>query len=315
MVLRDVVFELNLIEGERIAWHGRFHRHERNEYEVVFFLDGSGTFLIGANQYPIAGGKFFLNRGDTYHQIIPNRKSSRPVTYYAILFRLDGSDRHFADLLDCLLERAGQQITANLSFRFQFEEIAELSRSSDRSLIKAAEYCFLSLLYKVYGKIIAEKLPEFLDKNDAEEPPPPSFYAPLPKKIVTAMPASMMAAVHIKKALAIMEKSLRYSMGMDEIARRLALSPEHFTRIFKREVKMSPLQYFLRLKIENAAGLLISTNKCINEIANWFGFENQFHFSRVFKRYTGLSPLKYRKIYLQTVDFTPAETGRIASLI
>ncbi|MDR2053643.1 MAG: AraC family transcriptional regulator [Treponema sp.] len=103
-----------------------------------------------------------------------------------------------------------------------------------------------------------------------------------------------------------MEKSLRQSIGMDEIARLLALSPEYFTRIFRQEIKMSPLQYFLRLKIEGAAGLLISTNKRINEIARWFGFENQFHFSRVFRRYTSLSPLKYRKIYLQTVDFAPA---------
>jgi transcriptional regulator GlxA family with amidase domain len=115
-----------------------------------------------------------------------------------------------------------------------------------------------------------------------------------------------MAAIHVKKAVAIMEKSLRQSIGMDEIARLLALSPEYFTRIFRQEIKMSPLQYFLRLKIEGAAGLLISTNKRINEIARWFGFENQFHFSRVFRRYTSLSPLKYRKIYLQTVDFAPA---------
>ncbi|GHT77493.1 hypothetical protein FACS1894130_01950 [Spirochaetia bacterium] len=306
MVLRDVVFEYHLIEDERIAWHGRFHRHEGNEYETVFFLEGSGTFLIGANQYPIAAGKFFLNRGDIYHQIIPNRKSGRPVAYYAILFRLDRDDLSFADFLDCLLKRAGQQIAANLSLRFQFEEIAELFHSNDQGLAKAAEYCFLSLLYKAYHKVIVEKMPEFLDKNDTEGPPPPSFFAPLPKKLLADMHTSMMAAIHVKKALAIMEKSLHSPLSMDEIAHRLALSPEHFTRIFKRETRMSPLQYFLRLKIESAVGLLISTNNRISEIAYRFGFENQFQFSRVFKRYTGLSPLGYRKIYLQTVDFTPS---------
>ena len=107
-----------------------------------------------------------------------------------------------------------------------------------------------------------------------------------------------------------MEKSVQRSIGMDEIARILSISPEYFTRIFKNEIKMGPLQYFLRLKIEGAAGLLISSNKLISEIASWFGFKNQFHFSRVFKRYTGISPLEYRKIYLQTVDFSPSETGK-----
>jgi AraC-like DNA-binding protein len=306
MILWDVVFEYNLIEDDRIAWHGRFHRHQRNEYEAVFFLEGSGIFLIGTNQHPIAKGKFFLNRGDTYHQIIPNRKSGRPVAYYAILFRLDDENEKLSLFLDCLLERFGQQTMASLSLRFQCEEIAELFWSKDRALAKAAEYSFLSLLYRVYHKAIAEKLPEFLEFKDTRGLMPPSFYAPLPKKIIRDISASEMAAIHVKKAVAIMEKSLCQSVGMNEIARLLDLSPEYFTRIFKREIKMSPLQYFLRLKIEGAAGLLISTNKRVSEIARRFGFESQFQFSRVFKRYTSLSPLEYRKIYLQTVDFAPA---------
>ena len=309
MFLRDVVFEYNLVEDERIAWHGRFHRHQNNEYEAVFFLDGSGTFLIGVNQYPIAKGKFFLNRGDIYHQIIPNRKSSHPVTYYALLFRLDNNDDQFSSFLECLLERCGEQTTASLSLRFQCEEIAELFRSNDPSLVKAGEYSFLGLLYKVYHKDISEKLPEFLGLKDTEALPPPSFYAPIPEKVIRDMTSSAMAAIHVKKALVIMEKSVRHSICMNEIAGLLEISHEYFTRIFKMELKMCPLQYFLRLKIEGAAGLLISTNKRISEIAGWFGFENQFHFSRVFKRYTGISPLEYRKIYLQTVDFTPADTG------
>ncbi|MCL2127245.1 MAG: AraC family transcriptional regulator [Treponema sp.] len=305
MVLRDVVFEYSLVEDERIAWHGRFHRHQNNEYEAVFFLDGSGTFLIGVNQHPIAKGKFFLNRGDTYHQIIPNRKSSRPVTYYAILFRLDDDDGPLSSFLDSLLERCGQQIMASLSLRFQCEEIAELFRSTNRALIKAAEYNFLGLLYKVYHNVIIEKLPEFLGHRDTEGLPPPSFYAPLPKKVIRDISTSQMAAIHVKKALVIMEKSVQQAICMNKIAGHLTISPEYFTRIFKQEIKMSPLQYFLRLKIEGAAGMLISTSMRISEISAWFGFENQFHFSRVFKRYTGISPLVYRKIYLQTVDFTP----------
>ena len=305
MILRDVVFVYNLVEDERIAWHGRFHRHQSNEYEVVFFLDGSGTFLIGTNQHPIAKGKFFLNRGDIYHQIIPNRKSSHPVTYYAILFRLDNNEDQFSAFLDHLLEIFGQQTMVSISLRFQCAEIAELFRSNDRALIKAAEYHFLGLLYNVYHRIINEQLPEFLGFSDIENLPPPSFHAPLPKKEIHDVSASVTAATHIKKALAIMEKSIQHSIGMNEIAFLLAISPEHFSRIFTQEIKMSPLQYFLRLKIEGAAGLLISTNKRISEIAFWFGFENQFHFSRVFKRYTGIAPIEYRKIYLQTVDFTP----------
>jgi transcriptional regulator GlxA family with amidase domain len=99
------------------------------------------------------------------------------------------------------------------------------------------------------------------------------------------------------------------ALGIDEVARIVGISMEHFIRIFRREVKMSPHQYIMRLKIEGATGFLISTSKTVEEISEWFGFKNQFHFSRVFKKCTGLSPSQYRKIYVQTVDFA----GRVLS--
>ena len=231
------------------------------------------------------------------------------MAYYAILFRLDNEDGSRSDFLDCLLERFGQQTTASLSLRYQCEEIAELFRSNDRSLIRAAEYNFLGLLYKVYHKVITEKLPEFLERNGTERLIPAEIPPPFAKEITGNNPISAMAEIHVKKALAIMEKSVQRSISIGEIARLLAVSPEYLTRIFKSETKMGPHHYFLRLKVEGAAGLLISTNKLISEIALWFGFKNQFHFSCVFKRYTNISPSGYRKMYLQTVDFSQLEIG------
>jgi transcriptional regulator GlxA family with amidase domain len=110
--------------------------------------------------------------------------------------------------------------------------------------------------------------------------------------------------VHTEKALALMEKAVRENALVEDFARRLGLSEEHFIRIFRDEVHMTPHQYFLRLKVEGASGMLISTDRTIGEISDWFGFENQFHFSRVFRKCTGMSPALYRKTYIQTVDFT-----------
>jgi transcriptional regulator GlxA family with amidase domain len=65
------------------------------------------------------------------------------------------------------------------------------------------------------------------------------------------------------------------------------------------------LQYALHLRVEAASGEVIGTERSIREIAERFGFENQFHFSRVFKKCTGLSPSTYRKYYIQHVDLLP----------
>jgi len=101
-----------------------------------------------------------------------------------------------------------------------------------------------------------------------------------------------------------MQKSVRENIKIEDLSWKLGLSGEHFIRIFREQVRMTPHQYFTRLKVEGASALLMSTDKPVGEISDWFGFENQFHFSRIFKKCTGMSPLDYRRTYLQTVDFT-----------
>jgi AraC-like DNA-binding protein len=104
-----------------------------------------------------------------------------------------------------------------------------------------------------------------------------------------------------------MQKEVRDNLRVEDIAAQLNLSGEHFSRLFHREVSLPPHQYFLQLKVQDASGMLISTAKTVGQIADYFGFENQFHFSRVFKKCTGLSPLQYRRSYLQMADFVPRD--------
>ena len=101
-----------------------------------------------------------------------------------------------------------------------------------------------------------------------------------------------------------MTKMVRENSTIEDISWKLGLSEEHFIRVFRDEVRMTPYQYFTRLKVEGASGMLMSTDKSVGEISAWFGFENQFHFSRIFKKCTGMSPVEYRKTYLQIADFS-----------
>ena len=83
------------------------------------------------------------------------------------------------------------------------------------------------------------------------------------------------------------------------MAYKLGFSAEHFIRIFRTRMNMTPHQYVMRLKIEAAASELITSEKAIAIISDKYAFENQFHFSRVFKKCTGLSPSAYRHFYMQ----------------
>ena len=63
---------------------------------------------------------------------------------------------------------------------------------------------------------------------------------------------------------------------------------------FKKQTGLSPLQYYLLLKIEKSKELLLSSQKNQKEIAFELGFESDYYFNRLFKQKTGLSPGKFR---------------------
>ena len=278
MEIRDAVFVYRLAGGDRLSWHGRYHAHGTDEYEIHFFLEGRGIFRNNSARTVISGGKVFLTGPNEFHSIIPESVSA-PITYFAVLFSFSNSGPD--DLirrLDYCLEQNGHSVTADSKYRFQFEDILQMGRSNDAVLRESAGHLLMSLLYRFFGQSGG-----------------------------TAPPADQGGKnrgyhVHTQKALMIMEKSVRKQMKVSDIAEKIGLSGEHFIRLFRKEIRMTPHQYFIRLKIEGASALLISSDKKVGDISDYFGFENQFHFSRVFKKCTGLSPAEYRRIYLQKAD-------------
>ncbi|MDR0562088.1 MAG: AraC family transcriptional regulator, partial [Spirochaetaceae bacterium] len=110
---------------------------------------------------------------------------------------------------------------------------------------------------------------------------------------------------HIERALILMGKAVREKLSIDVLAGKLGLSSEHFIRLFHQKLGMSPLQYFMRLKIEGASAILVDTHLKIGAVSEHFGFETPFHFSRIFKKCTGLSPLEYRRTYIRVVEEKP----------
>lgn len=332
MKIEDTVFVYRLSSGNRLSWHGRYHAHGATEFEIHFFLEGSGYFLCNRTKYPVSAGRLFLSGPREFHSILPDAVSA-PLTYYAILFSFQdvvarpggqvagdgiavtwlgdsrlpaasatGEGNPFGSLspampassedsvlfnaLTAALTERQTVLSINNNFRFQFEDILQLSRSSDSALRESARYLLQSFLWRWFVR----PLPQAQGRQDAV--------------LGTEVSIERKSRVHVEKALLVMEKAVRENLKIEDLAWKLGLSEEHFIRIFREQVRMTPHQYFTRLKVEGASGLLISTDKAVGEISDWFGFENQFHFSRIFKKCTGMSPLDYRKTYFQTVDFT-----------
>lgn len=84
-------------------------------------------------------------------------------------------------------------------------------------------------------------------------------------------------------------------ISRDDAAAYVHTSPEHLSRIFKKNEGVTLVDYIQEKKIEAARELLESTGLPVGEIAARIGYKNFAYFSGLFKKYTGLTPLNYRK--------------------
>ena len=73
------------------------------------------------------------------------------------------------------------------------------------------------------------------------------------------------------------------------------MSVSWFIRNFKKYTGMTPMQFIVSLRVNNAQILLEQTNYSIYEIAKIVGYDDQLYFSRLFRKQKGVSPSQYRK--------------------
>ena len=79
-----------------------------------------------------------------------------------------------------------------------------------------------------------------------------------------------------------------------ELAKKLHVSSDHFTRLFKSFAGISPKDFMINVRLNHAKGLLLSSSYTMERIADLCGYKNHYFFSRQFKAKTGISPSHYR---------------------
>ena len=81
------------------------------------------------------------------------------------------------------------------------------------------------------------------------------------------------------------------------IANQFYISPYYLSRMFKKSINLSLIEYINGVRIKAAQSLIERSSDSIAEIAAKTGFMTTAHFRRVFKDATGLSPQQYRQYY------------------
>jgi len=82
--------------------------------------------------------------------------------------------------------------------------------------------------------------------------------------------------------------------SITDLALQVGLSPDYFTRVFRRTFGEPPRKWLVRERINRAATALLENDLPIAQIGAMFGYSDQFLFTRQFKQIMGTSPARYR---------------------
>ncbi len=97
----------------------------------------------------------------------------------------------------------------------------------------------------------------------------------------------------VRLAIRYMEDHYMEQLTLEEIASYVGVTPQYFSKIFKKEVGMNYIEWLTNYRMDIAKELLMERKNAIKEICYQVGYIDPNYFSRIFKKIVGVSPKEY----------------------
>ncbi|TDF92751.1 helix-turn-helix domain-containing protein [Paenibacillus piri] len=114
---------------------------------------------------------------------------------------------------------------------------------------------------------------------------------PLYKRLIDQTTES--AKMGIKRVCQYIKDNIQTDISLTICSELIRMSPSHVSRLFKKEMGVSFVEYVTTCKMEEAKRLLLETEYTVNDIAILIGYSER-NLSRIFQRFMKQSPGHYR---------------------
>lgn len=86
------------------------------------------------------------------------------------------------------------------------------------------------------------------------------------------------------------------NITLDKLSEIVFMNKFHLVHSFSKYKGISPIQYLINRRVEEAKKLLIDSKLSLEDIAAKAGFSSQSYFNQTFKKLTGMTPTQYRRL-------------------
>jgi len=199
----------------------------------------------------------------------------------------------------------GENITANYSFPFEIK-----GNSLDEELFRNLCEHNMAMALKFSDPKIYENKNSMIEcvKRNRERPlfdrleSMGIIFQLMGRFVRFATPKFQASDPRIAKALETISEKIDDTITIDELSETACISNDHFIRLFKRELGVTPIQFIIENKMVKAKLLLASENMSIKEISYSLGYYDISYFTRLFRRHTNMTPLQYRHSF-NTINY------------
>jgi len=268
MYLKDYFFYIHYCNGRKLKDpSGPRRRITRTlqHHELILATGGSGSIIIDGRKYQVQPGMLFYIAPGVQHTF---ELSGEDLPYvmtvhfsYGFVTLTDGC-LAISNEAPILTIPSGQQ----LKDCYQVEEL--FKRLVDTWHAKGLGYEFMTktllqqLLIAIWQNIRKQ------DQIDA-------------------------TSLKIEKFIAYMQQNLSKKITLHELSDRVQWSPTYLSRIFKGITGYAVIEYFNKMKMDQAKEYMLGGDMKIKEVAQAVGYTDEFYFSRMFKRIEGMSPSEF----------------------
>lgn len=282
----------NHIVGERVARH---------------FLDrGFRKFACGLD----TSERFFVQRWESFRETLQKHGCTCDLFEYAPEAgsrpRWDQHQRRLADWLTSL-EKPCAVFATNDQLGFWMldaarraglrvpEELAVVGAENDKTLCETAWPPLSSV--QLRGQHAGYQAAKFLDDWMLRKMAPPKEMLLSPGDVVVRQSSDIVAVEdeRIARALHFIRQKASEGVGVDEVAREVALSRSALERRMKASVGRSPGDELIRIRFGLVEKLLSQTDLTLDAIADRAGFKHPQYMAEAFRKRFGITPGEYRK--------------------
>ena len=276
---KPIPSESNLFKVEFQKTNKEFYYpwHYHAELELTFILSGQGVRYIGNSIENFHDEELVLLGSNLPHTWNTTIDQDQPVTAIVVYLKEDFFDKNWMKSIE-------------------FEGIRNLATLMNKG-IKVDKKVALALKQKFFDLLTASPLEklmillqvlDYLTHNQE--------YRFLCEQEFTC-DFDDIDKTRINAVYDYIQKNHQRQISLADIASRLNMSEEYFSRYFSKTMKKPFFEFLNEYKINRACKLLIDTDKQISEICYASGFESIPFFYRQFKKFKECQPKTYRMNY------------------